>query len=269
MYALLISPELSKKDSLHAEKFASNLAKTAQSFRLEAQVFQSLSVREDVQKAYAAHSSVFVAFGDQAWLDNVITQSVHQLPKHAKLPAYARFDIPAQVPILHDQFTSHFLRQYMGILAARRLNNHHLYRYGDNYFLDTVSFEGQANSQSKLHLYLDLVNDSQISCELEASVLTFQAYTHAEHPETPLLYLTAERPNLQGADKLQTDKPIALLPTKISLRQNEPILRLPVRGARITGTCALTHQDQPLSLPMRIAPLPDIVAVIEAKKSTR
>ena len=157
----------------------------------------------------------------------------------------------------------------MGILAARRLNKHHLYRFGDNYFLDAVTFSTQANAQSKLRLDLDLVNDSQLTCDLEVSSMTFQAYTHAEHPETPLLYLTAERPNVQGTDKLQTDRPIAHLSAKISLHQHEPVLRLPIRDGRITSAHGLTYQNQALSLPLRIAPLPDTVTVIQAKKSTR
>lgn len=264
MYAFFTPPNL---ETAQENQLSSAIAKIAQAFRLEAQVFHATTIHDSITKAYAAGANVFIPVGDPHWFDVVLTASIQHRPADRNLPTYCHIVPPSHMPILQDQYLAYQLKRKMSILAARRLSKRFLYRAGDFYFLDSLSLHSQQQTMVQLELELDLVNSSQLSCSLETSQLSFQSYHHAEHTDTGLLYLVAERPAIRGTEKFKATSPLAALPGNLSAGETETMLRLPLKNAVIKGAKELQTEHQKFALPLRVAPLTEKITVIEAKNT--
>ena len=268
MYAFFIPPYIEQKDR---ELLASAIAKVAQNFRFEAQVFHEQPLKESVLKAYAVQATVFIPLGDNQWFDQILTQSVQSLTTGGKLPTFHHLVAPSSisgpVPALKEQYLHFRLRQKMSVLAARRLNKRFLYRAGGHYFIDTIQIRSQSDNPAHFSLELNLVNQGELQCDFEATELTLQAFHHADHDQVGLLYLSAQRPTLHGSKKIQSKQPLARFSSQITTKQSEPILRIPIKNVLVQSSSKIAIDGQDISLPLRIGPLAEKITVIEAKNT--
>lgn len=264
MYAFFIPYHLESPEKI---RLKTAIAKIAQAYRLEAQVFHEDPLEASITKAYQAKSTVFIPVGNTEWFDTVLTSSIKHLPAGHKLPTYSHILPPARVLVLQDQYLTYQLRRKMATLAARRLTKRFLYRAGDFYFLDSLTLQRADQKLASLDIELDLVNQSHLRCQLETSQLTFQSYQHAEHADTGLLYLLAQRPALRGSEKIRSTQPLADMSKNLAVEKHETMLRLPLNNAVIHGARALHAVGRDFLLPLRVAPLAEKITVIEAKNT--